>query len=141
MKTIPVKGILTAWDGYSLARLLPFRSESRGSARCSVPAVMPTGIRPERRHDAAPAPRLQGAGARRTSAGPGGSTSARQVRTSGASRWSVTRELGDILPALAARDIYVQLVTSAVREIPREWRGASGTRKYRRVDRRVAARA
>ncbi len=31
------------------------------------------------------------------------------------------RELGDILPALAARDIYVQLVTSAVREIPREW--------------------
>jgi len=32
------------------------------------------------------------------------------------------RELGDILPALAARDIYVQLVTSAVREIPREWR-------------------
>jgi MoaA/NifB/PqqE/SkfB family radical SAM enzyme len=33
------------------------------------------------------------------------------------------RELGDILPALAARGIYVQLVTSAVREIPREWRG------------------
>jgi MoaA/NifB/PqqE/SkfB family radical SAM enzyme len=32
------------------------------------------------------------------------------------------RELGDILPALAARDIYVQLVTSAVREIPRAWR-------------------
>jgi MoaA/NifB/PqqE/SkfB family radical SAM enzyme len=33
------------------------------------------------------------------------------------------RELGEILPALASRDIYVQLVTSAVREIPREWRG------------------
>jgi MoaA/NifB/PqqE/SkfB family radical SAM enzyme len=32
------------------------------------------------------------------------------------------RELGEILPALASRDIYVQLVTSAVREIPREWR-------------------
>src|SRR4029077_8203668 len=28
-----------------------------------------------------------------------------------------------ILPALAARGIHVQLVTSAVREIPREWRG------------------
>jgi organic radical activating enzyme len=33
------------------------------------------------------------------------------------------RELGDILPELASRNIYVQLVTSAVREIPREWRG------------------
>ena len=33
------------------------------------------------------------------------------------------RELGEILPALAARNIYVQLVTSAVREIPQEWRG------------------
>jgi len=33
------------------------------------------------------------------------------------------RELNEILPALASRDIYVQLVTSAVREIPREWRG------------------
>jgi MoaA/NifB/PqqE/SkfB family radical SAM enzyme len=32
------------------------------------------------------------------------------------------REVGQILPALASRDIYVQLVTSAVREIPREWR-------------------
>jgi MoaA/NifB/PqqE/SkfB family radical SAM enzyme len=33
------------------------------------------------------------------------------------------RELNEILPALASRDIYVQLVTSAVREIPKEWRG------------------
>src|SRR5215510_14556263 len=33
------------------------------------------------------------------------------------------RELNDILPALAARGIYVQLVTSAVREIPPAWRG------------------
>jgi MoaA/NifB/PqqE/SkfB family radical SAM enzyme len=33
------------------------------------------------------------------------------------------RELNDILPALAARGIYTQLVTSAVREIPREWAG------------------
>jgi len=33
------------------------------------------------------------------------------------------RELNEILPALASREIYVQLVTSAVREIPREWRG------------------
>jgi MoaA/NifB/PqqE/SkfB family radical SAM enzyme len=33
------------------------------------------------------------------------------------------RELNEILPALASRDIYVQLVTSAVREIPSEWRG------------------
>jgi MoaA/NifB/PqqE/SkfB family radical SAM enzyme len=32
------------------------------------------------------------------------------------------RELGTILPALAARDIHVQLVTSAVRPIPVEWR-------------------
>jgi len=32
------------------------------------------------------------------------------------------RELGEILPALAARNVYVQLVTSAVREIPIEWR-------------------
>src|SRR5882757_211210 len=32
------------------------------------------------------------------------------------------RELNTILPALAARGIYVQLVTSAVREIPLEWR-------------------
>jgi MoaA/NifB/PqqE/SkfB family radical SAM enzyme len=31
------------------------------------------------------------------------------------------RELGKILPALAARDIHTQLVTSAVRPIPREW--------------------
>ena len=31
------------------------------------------------------------------------------------------RELGSILPALSARGIHVQLVTSAVREIPREW--------------------
>ena len=38
----------------------------------------------------------------------------------GASR-SPYRELGVILPALAARGIYTQVVTSAVREIPREW--------------------
>jgi MoaA/NifB/PqqE/SkfB family radical SAM enzyme len=31
------------------------------------------------------------------------------------------RELGQILPRLAARGIYTQLVTSAVRPIPREW--------------------
>ena len=33
------------------------------------------------------------------------------------------RELGAILPQLAARDIHTQLVTSAVRPIPAEWRG------------------
>jgi MoaA/NifB/PqqE/SkfB family radical SAM enzyme len=33
------------------------------------------------------------------------------------------RELGLILPQLAARGIHAQLVTSAVREIPAEWRG------------------
>ena len=33
------------------------------------------------------------------------------------------RELGIILPQLAKRGIHAQLVTSAVREIPREWRG------------------
>jgi len=31
------------------------------------------------------------------------------------------RELNSILPALSARGIYTQLVTSAVREIPKEW--------------------
>jgi sulfatase maturation enzyme AslB (radical SAM superfamily) len=31
------------------------------------------------------------------------------------------RELNDILPALSARGVHVQLVTSAVREIPRVW--------------------
>src|SRR6266404_8388259 len=33
------------------------------------------------------------------------------------------RELTTILPRLSARGIHVQLVTSAVREIPAEWRG------------------
>jgi sulfatase maturation enzyme AslB (radical SAM superfamily) len=33
------------------------------------------------------------------------------------------RELGVILPQLSARGIHAQLVTSAVREIPREWHG------------------
>ncbi len=33
------------------------------------------------------------------------------------------RELGTLLPILAARGMHVQLVTSAVREIPAEWRG------------------
>ncbi len=33
------------------------------------------------------------------------------------------RELGMLLPILAARGMHVQLVTSAVREIPVEWRG------------------
>ena len=33
------------------------------------------------------------------------------------------RELNTLLPMLAERGIYVQLVTSAVREIPAEWRG------------------
>ncbi|MEZ5285132.1 MAG: radical SAM protein [Vicinamibacterales bacterium] len=33
------------------------------------------------------------------------------------------RELGRILPQLAARDIHTQLVTSAVRPIPSEWQG------------------
>ena len=33
------------------------------------------------------------------------------------------RELGTLLPILAARGMHVQLVTSAVREIPVEWRG------------------
>ena len=33
------------------------------------------------------------------------------------------RELGTLLPILAARGIHVQIVTSAVREIPIEWRG------------------
>src|SRR5207302_100294 len=32
------------------------------------------------------------------------------------------RELGVLLPMLSARGIHVQLVTSAVREIPKEWR-------------------
>jgi len=32
------------------------------------------------------------------------------------------RELNEILPALSARNVYVQLVTSAVREIPSAWR-------------------
>ena len=31
------------------------------------------------------------------------------------------RELNSILPALSARGIWVQIVTSAVREIPQEW--------------------
>ena len=35
------------------------------------------------------------------------------------------RELNILLPILAGRGIHVQLVTSAVREIPREWRGLS----------------
>jgi MoaA/NifB/PqqE/SkfB family radical SAM enzyme len=33
------------------------------------------------------------------------------------------RELGTLLPALAARGVYTQIVTSAVREIPITWRG------------------
>src|SRR5262249_14652234 len=33
------------------------------------------------------------------------------------------RELGVILPELAQRGIHSQVVTSAVREIPKEWRG------------------
>jgi sulfatase maturation enzyme AslB (radical SAM superfamily) len=33
------------------------------------------------------------------------------------------RELGEILPALSGRGVYVQLVTSAVREIPPAWHG------------------
>jgi len=33
------------------------------------------------------------------------------------------RELGEILPQLAVRDIHAQLVTSAVRPIPAEWQG------------------
>jgi organic radical activating enzyme len=33
------------------------------------------------------------------------------------------RELGELLPILSRRGIHVQLVTSAVREIPPEWRG------------------
>jgi MoaA/NifB/PqqE/SkfB family radical SAM enzyme len=33
------------------------------------------------------------------------------------------RELNTVLPALASRGIHVQLVTSAVREIPLQWRG------------------
>src|SRR5437762_1043211 len=33
------------------------------------------------------------------------------------------RELDTLLPILAARGIYVQLVTSAVREIPKRWQG------------------
>lgn len=33
------------------------------------------------------------------------------------------RELGVLLPILATRGLHVQLVTSAVREIPREWHG------------------
>jgi MoaA/NifB/PqqE/SkfB family radical SAM enzyme len=35
------------------------------------------------------------------------------------------RELNILLPILARRGIHVQLITSAVREIPREWRGLS----------------
>src|SRR5262245_11356237 len=33
------------------------------------------------------------------------------------------RELNEILPQLSQRGVHVQLVTSAVREIPKEWRG------------------
>src|SRR5438093_4329752 len=36
------------------------------------------------------------------------------------------RELNAILPLLAARGVHVQLVTSAVREIPAEWRDSEG---------------
>ncbi len=36
------------------------------------------------------------------------------------------RELSEILPALSARGLYVQVVTSAVREIPSAWRSIPG---------------
>ncbi len=50
------------------------------------------------------------------------------------------RELNTILPRLAERGIYSQLVTSAVRPIPAEW-AATAPPADRRVDRRAAARA
>ena len=37
------------------------------------------------------------------------------------------RELGTILPRLAERGIHTQLVTSAVRPVPREWAGLNRT--------------
>ena len=38
------------------------------------------------------------------------------------------RELNELLPVLDRRGLHVQLVTSAVREIPKPWRGIWGTR-------------
>ena len=50
------------------------------------------------------------------------------------------RELNTILPRLAERGIYSQLVTSAVRPIPTEWATLAPVAD-RRLDRRAAARA
>ena len=50
------------------------------------------------------------------------------------------RELNEILPTLAGRGIYTQVVTSAVRPIPIEWASDSAAAD-RRLDRRPAARA
>jgi MoaA/NifB/PqqE/SkfB family radical SAM enzyme len=44
------------------------------------------------------------------------------------------RELGSILPLLAARHIHTQLVTSAVRPIPEEWRDLRGLQVVVSVD-------
>src|SRR5689334_12908994 len=45
-----------------------------------------------------------------------------------------SRELATILPALAARQIHAQLVTSAVRPIPREWSALPGLQVVVSVD-------
>ena len=50
------------------------------------------------------------------------------------------RELNEILPRLAERGIYTQVVTSAVRPIPSEW-ASHPAAADRRLDRRPAARA
>ena len=47
------------------------------------------------------------------------------------------RELNELLPALSARGVHVQLVTSAVRAIPQQWRGLAGLTIVVSIDRKV----
>ena len=137
-----MEGIFTAW-GRILAGYRPALSiEITRECPLRCPGLLRLRRRaPRRRRHAAPGQRLQGPGAhRRAFLALIDEHRPLHVSIVGGEPLVRFRELNEILPRLAERGIYTQLVTSAVRPIPMRMGGAAAPAD-RRVDRRPAARA
>ena len=135
-----MEGIIGAWgrilSGYTPALSIEITRE--------CPAALPGLLRlrrrsPRRRRHAARGPRLQGPGAHRRRHRAGRRHRPLHLSIVGGEPLVRYRELNTLLPHPHDRGIHVQLVTSAVREIPPEWAPAARA-VDRRLDRRPAAR-
>ena len=126
-------------DASSPATCPPCRSKSPASVRFAAPAATPTATIISAATSRCARSATSRARSSSTACSPSSIACGRcTCRSSAASRWSAIRELNTLLPILSARGIHVQLVTSAVREIPAEWRSHRPPLD-RGLDRRPAA--